>query len=168
MSLRLVSAWAENTPVIHTAPDDLESFLWVLVWSLVHIFKDLGRITEESTINHLARVFGNYHDADVIVSKGITVELWPDKVFKGLIQEWLKTSADSRWFLQDFEHTLAHAKLRGNSDVHSQERECDRLEKHCEEVYTKFIQAGYSHLKHIRGYRDWKAVMDEDGEKLYR
>ncbi|KAH9026484.1 hypothetical protein EDB85DRAFT_1844617, partial [Lactarius pseudohatsudake] len=37
ISLRLVNAWAANHPALHTAADDLESFMWVLVWSLVHI-----------------------------------------------------------------------------------------------------------------------------------
>ncbi|KAH9036686.1 hypothetical protein EDB84DRAFT_1268997 [Lactarius hengduanensis] len=40
ISLRLVNAWSRNVPALHTAADDLESFMWVLVWSLVHIFKN--------------------------------------------------------------------------------------------------------------------------------
>ncbi|KAH8981173.1 hypothetical protein EDB92DRAFT_1756331, partial [Lactarius akahatsu] len=45
VSLRLVNTWAANRPALHTAADDLESFMWVLVWSLVHIFKKFATIT---------------------------------------------------------------------------------------------------------------------------
>ncbi|KAH9040469.1 hypothetical protein EDB85DRAFT_1850184, partial [Lactarius pseudohatsudake] len=37
MSTRLLNQWRLNRPVLRTAIDDLESFLWVLVWSLVCI-----------------------------------------------------------------------------------------------------------------------------------
>ena len=164
--MRLVCAWDGNRPVLHTALDDLESFLWVLVCSLVYIFKDTATITKEPvTINHLAQMFSSHHYGDVI-SKGLAVETWPDKVFRGLIREWLMTSVDSRRFLLQLEDTLSNAESR--NDIESLKRECDRLEKCCGEVYIKYIQAGYSHLKYIRGYEDWKAVVDADGEKLYR
>ena len=46
MSLRLLAAWARDLPIVHTAVDDLESFLWVLVWALVHIFKKIGKTSD--------------------------------------------------------------------------------------------------------------------------
>ncbi|KAH9083530.1 hypothetical protein EDB83DRAFT_2212655 [Lactarius deliciosus] len=44
MSIRLLTGWYLGRPALHTAVDDLESFLWVLVWSLVHTFKALAKI----------------------------------------------------------------------------------------------------------------------------
>jgi len=35
MAKRLVMAYTKETPVLPTAVDDLESFVWVLVWTLV-------------------------------------------------------------------------------------------------------------------------------------
>ncbi|KAH9024062.1 hypothetical protein EDB85DRAFT_1870310, partial [Lactarius pseudohatsudake] len=36
ISCRLVNAWCGNKPALHTAADDLESFMWVLVRSLIY------------------------------------------------------------------------------------------------------------------------------------
>ncbi|KAH9066159.1 hypothetical protein EDB87DRAFT_1542454, partial [Lactarius vividus] len=47
IALRLIDAWSGYAPALHTAADDLESFMWVLVWSLVHIFKKVANITIE-------------------------------------------------------------------------------------------------------------------------
>ncbi|KAI9447959.1 hypothetical protein H4582DRAFT_44012 [Lactarius indigo] len=163
MSLRLVQAWSRNQPALHTAVDDLESFLWVLVWSLVHIFKKSATITNESAvINDLAGAFSSYRHRDVL-SKYLTIRNeWPDEVFGGLIREWLMICDDSRVFLRNLERTLSESI--NNTD--SQRKAWDELEKHCGEVYIEFIRAGYRHFKHIRTYRDWKQVVDESGSLL--
>ncbi|KAH9049709.1 hypothetical protein EDB84DRAFT_1452713 [Lactarius hengduanensis] len=163
MSMRLVQAWSRNQPALHTAVDDLESFLWVLVWSLVHIFKKSATITNKSAvINDLAGAFSSYRHRDVL-SKYLTIRNeWPDEVFGGLIREWLMTCDDSRMILTKLERTLS----KSINDADSQKRAWGELEKHCGEVYIKFIGAGYRHLKNIRTYRDWKQVVDEGGELL--
>ncbi|KAH8990117.1 hypothetical protein EDB86DRAFT_2807421, partial [Lactarius hatsudake] len=47
MSARLLDEWRLNNLVLHTAIDDLESFLWVLVWSLVCIFKTFAKHNQQ-------------------------------------------------------------------------------------------------------------------------
>ncbi|KAH9170046.1 hypothetical protein EDB89DRAFT_2072346 [Lactarius sanguifluus] len=161
---RLVNAWSGNKPALHTAADDLESFMWVLVWSLVHIFKKFARITIKSaTINRLAHAFSSY-DPSVIIGKGIILELWPDQVFGDLIREWLGISSDSRRFLAQVERSLSASESR--NDVDLQKRTWDGLEEYCGGVYIKFIRAGYAHLENIRGYGDWEAVIDKNGGLL--
>ncbi|KAH9010942.1 hypothetical protein EDB83DRAFT_379514 [Lactarius deliciosus] len=130
ISMRLVNAWAANEAALHTAADDLESFIF---------------------------------DTRTVLSKGPTLIYWRDKVFRDLIREWRMISNDSREFLVQVEETLSAAEL---NDMDSQKREWDRIEKHCGEVYIKFIRAGYAHLENIRGYGDWKAVIDKNGEQL--
>ncbi|KAH9029964.1 hypothetical protein EDB85DRAFT_1866873, partial [Lactarius pseudohatsudake] len=164
IALRLVNAWSRNIPALHTAADDLESFMWVLVWSLVHIFKKFAKIAiKSSTINHLARAFSSY-DPPVVLSKGINVEFWKEKVFGDLIREWLGISSDSRRFLTQVEETLVASESR--NDVDLQKKAWGGLEEYCGGVYIKFIRAGYVHLENIRGYRDWEAVIDKNGELL--
>jgi hypothetical protein len=41
MSFRLLDAWQLRETIIHTAIDDLESFLWLLIWGIVHASKDI-------------------------------------------------------------------------------------------------------------------------------
>ncbi|KAH9009970.1 hypothetical protein EDB85DRAFT_2298298 [Lactarius pseudohatsudake] len=164
ISLRLVNAWAANKPALHAAADDLESFMWVLVWSLVHIFKKFATITIDSaTINRLAQAFSSF-DTRTVLSKSSTLRYWPDKVFGDLIEEWRRISNDSHEFLRQVEKALLAAESR--NDMDSQKTEWDRLEKHCGEVYIKFIRAGYAHLENIRGYGDWEAVIAKNGELL--
>ncbi|KAH9018200.1 hypothetical protein EDB83DRAFT_180246 [Lactarius deliciosus] len=164
ISLRLVNFWAANKPALHTAADDLESFMWVLVWSLVHIFKKFATITVDSaTINRLAHAFSSFNTGTVL-TKGAILRLWPDEVFGDLIREWRMISNDSYEFLMQVEKALSAAESR--NDMDSQKREWDRLEKHCGETYIKFIRAGYGHLENIRGYGDWEAVIAENGELL--
>ncbi|KAH9026023.1 hypothetical protein EDB84DRAFT_1273239 [Lactarius hengduanensis] len=159
ISLRLVNFWSANRPALHTAADDLESFMWVLVWSLVHIFKKIATITVDSAmINRLADEFSGF-DSTTVLSKGLTLRLWRDKVFGDLIREWRMISDDSHEFLMQVEETVSAAE-----STDDMEREWDGLEKYCGEVYIKFIRAGYAHLENIRGYGDWEAVIATNGE----
>jgi hypothetical protein len=151
MPRRLVNAWRWNKLVLHTAADDLESFLLVLVWSLVHIFKHT--LTKESPeISYLADIFSSYRYSDIVAKESIIMDTWPDEVFKGLILEWLTIAQVSRVYLHKLEGTL--------SALESMDAQWDSLEKYCGEVYLKYIKAGYRHLETIRSYRDWEAVVD--------
>ncbi len=46
-------------------------------------------------------------------------------------------------------------------DSDSQRMVLDELEAHFEEIYVKFIQAGFRHLKEIRYYPDWNVDNQE-------
>ncbi|KAH9163310.1 hypothetical protein EDB89DRAFT_2021130 [Lactarius sanguifluus] len=152
---------------LHTAADDLESFMWVLVWSLVHIFKRIATITIESaTINRLASAFSSY-DTTVALSKGFALRLWRGEVFGDLIEEWRMIIDDSHKFLMQVEETLSVSESNDMDSQKSHSRVWDGLEKYCGEVYIEFIRAGYAHLENIRGYRDWKAVIDKNGENCW-
>jgi hypothetical protein len=39
--MRLLISCQLRETIIHTALDDLESFLWVLIWGIVHASKDI-------------------------------------------------------------------------------------------------------------------------------
>ena len=41
VSMRILSAWSMKEKIIYTALDDLESFLWLLIWCIVHATKDI-------------------------------------------------------------------------------------------------------------------------------
>jgi hypothetical protein len=53
ISLRLLVAWQQvvnrgRRPAIHTAVDDLASFLWLLIWVIAHVLKDKETATENN------------------------------------------------------------------------------------------------------------------------
>ena len=62
VSVRLLWAWSLKQPIVlnlivHMAVDDLESFIWVLSWSLVHILKKNG--SEDVSTIKMEKAFGN-------------------------------------------------------------------------------------------------------------
>ena len=45
MSSQMTVTWVQGTPYLHTAFDDLESFLWVLLWTVLYISECRQEIT---------------------------------------------------------------------------------------------------------------------------
>ncbi len=88
MSLRLLAAWQLGKTTIHTALDDLESFLWLLIWGIVHTTKDIeGAKTANRGIEGMLDAWSD----DVISNLNkyyVTEKMWEDAVFGGLIEEW--------------------------------------------------------------------------------
>ncbi|KAH8997298.1 hypothetical protein EDB92DRAFT_1409468 [Lactarius akahatsu] len=163
VSIRLLRAWSKERPTLHTAADDLESFLWVLVWSLVQIFKE--RVTDElSVIHHTWNAFSGRSFPELLLKEPLTMAEWPDRVFCGLIQEWLGISQESRTIVTRLQEIL----LEQGSDMDTQEDIWDELDEHCRSIYKPFIQAGYKHLEEIKKFPDWNAVVDFNGDQLHR
>ena len=55
MSSNIILSWLSGLPFEHTPIDDLESFLWVLLWLTLAISEKEGILSkaEQSVINHL-------------------------------------------------------------------------------------------------------------------
>ncbi|SRR6266404_1642942 len=166
MSGNLLLSWFLKWPALHTAVDDLESFLWVLVWTLIHIFKQVARITNERSyilfLDH--NIFSSHH----IISLGAMREIgirrnWPDQVFGGLIQDWLRISQQSQGHIDQLRPALLNLR---DDDMESQKRVLDDIDTYCRGCYKSFIEVGYNHLSQIRKFSTWKEVVDFNGELL--
>jgi len=152
MSTRL-SAWDGDKVSMHTAVDDLELFLWVLVY----ILKEFG-MTSNLTVDQLAERLSS-HSIPLILGRESTMQhrwLDVDAVFGGLILEWLAISQEASFVVGKHVKTV----LGSGDNVDLQQGAFDRLEKYCRMVYTELIRTGYKHLESIRGYSDWKAVVE--------
>ena len=154
MSTRQLDAWDAGQPIVHTAIDDLESFLWVLVWVLVHILKEVGT-TSNSTIDQLAKRLSSYYIPDIMMRESTIKQRWKDVIFGGLVREWLAISQEASSVLEEHIGTDF-----GSGDGEDLQQRFDWLEEHCRVVYTKFIQTGHKHLENIRRYADWNAVVE--------
>jgi hypothetical protein len=153
MATRLLFSWRAYRPIVHTAVDDLESFLWVLVWVLVHILKEFGT-PKGSTVDQLLEMFSS-HDISHIMSRAeIVHQGWEDVVFGPLILEWLAISKQAN---------LAIRQLLGTGSGNDiQQGAFNQLEEYCTMVYMQYIQAGQKYLQSIRRYPDWKAVVEKN------
>lgn len=170
MSLRFLRALQMDRRVLHTPVDDLESFLWVLVWSLVHILISMKKDNNEGLqedneedlqLRMILTVLSSRYIPDVTDRETLVADGWPDMVFGGLILEWLEIAKDSRRLVM----RPQTAFLR-SSDNDARERNLDHIEDCGSETYKKFFQAGYKHLQNIREFSDWEAVVNFTGEPL--
>jgi hypothetical protein len=158
MSTRLLFALEDGQPTVHTAVDDLESFLWVLVWVLVHILKEFGT-TSDLTVSRLAERLSSY-DISVILARESTVRHnWKEVVFGGLVREWLAISQEASSVVEEHVGT----DFGSGDDEDLRQRAFDRLEEYCRTVYMEFIRAGYKHLENIRRYAVVEANPGLDG-----
>ena len=170
MSLRFLRALQRDRRVLHTPVDDLESFLWVLVWSLVHILISMKKDNNEGLqedneedlqLRMILTVLSSRYIPDVTDRETLVADGWPDMVFGGLILEWLEIAKDSRRLVM----RPQTAFLR-SSDNDARERNLDHIEDCGSETYKKFFQAGYKHLQNIREFSDWEAVVNFTGQPL--
>jgi hypothetical protein len=165
MSWRLLQAMHLGYHALHTATDDLESFLWVMVWSLVHILRRaVGTTTTQqiTIINGLAEQLSSRNILNILNREGVIMVLWKEKTFKGLLQDWLEICMKSRRVVVELEDTLR----RSSGDANARDKCLNEIHEHCIEVYKGFLKTGYEHLRTIKDHKDWKSVVDSNGDLL--
>lgn len=145
-------------PVLHTPVDDLESFLWVLVWSVVHILKGAAKIKTDrhSKVLRIVHYLSSQCIPDILVREIALQHDWPDMVFKDLLLEWLQITKKSQTEVNQLAKTL----LKSSTTDAERNSKFDAIDKYCRGVYKEYIQAGYKHLQAIRELSDWEAVVD--------
>ena len=140
MSLRLLEALLARKTIIHTALDDLESFLWVLIWGIVHASKDIeGAKTANPGIKRILSAWSG--DLTCNISKQSAAENgWYDVVFGGLIRNWLgifrKANDDEANDLMDYLPRIPLDNQKGSE----WSRVCDLLESRFMKVYKRCSQ----------------------------
>ena len=89
--MRLLFALQRGKATIQTALDDIESFLWLLIWGIVYASKDIkGAKDNNPGISSMLIAWSG--DVTYNLTKLIaTEETWKDAVFGDLIQGWLDT-----------------------------------------------------------------------------
>jgi hypothetical protein len=166
MSLRLLSAHKAQArggplawPVIQTAVDDLESFLWTLVWVIVHVLKDEWKATARNRgILALFDVFSG--KLEIQLSKDTELRWWKDAVFGGLIQEWSDIFRKASTEVESY----AVASAKPGSE---REESCDKLESYCNTIYKVVLEAGFKHLERVRRFSTWDEVVDANASMVY-
>ena len=158
MSVRLLGAWINQWPIIQTAVDDLESFLWLLIWVIVHILKDNTKATTHNI--GIKVMLRTYSESASILSqrvKEMDVEsYWADIVFQGIIQKWISIFRLARIDIQKLSQDLIETPL----DSPQRGFVCSRLELYCMRIYNDVLNSGFEHLKDIRKYSTWDEVVD--------
>jgi len=164
MSMRLLAAWQVRETIIHTAVDDLESFLWLLIWGIVYASKDIeGAMTANRGIQLMLDAWSG--DVTSNRTKLSTAENnRKDVVFGDLIREWLGTF---RRASREDERLTEDMSFMG---VGSQEWDdaCSELESYCKNIYKKVLESGFRYLEGVREYSDWDKVVAANTRRFIR
>jgi hypothetical protein len=157
MSMRLLAACQLRETIIHTALDDLESFLWVLIWGIVHASKDIQGANNNRGIRLMLKAWsGNVQANATRLSHAETN--WQDAVFGALVKEWLgifKMAREGAEPLMRFMPTIPLDNQRGSQ----WSKACDWLESHCRKTYEDILKSGFNHFKDVEKYTSWEDVV---------
>jgi len=158
MSTRLLNAHRLGEPTIHTPLDDLESFLWLLIWGIVHASKDIeGAMAANRGIKLMLDAWKSEGGVDSNRTKLSTAENeWSDVVFGGLIDEWLTTLRTAR---KDKRQLIEHLPTIAQDQGTEWNQACDHLESYCIGIYESLLESGFGHLVHVGTYSDWSGVV---------
>jgi hypothetical protein len=154
MSVRLLGASAAGKAIIHTALDDLESFLWLLIWGIIYASKDIegARDANEGIKLMLDTWSGN---ANSNIAKHVHALSWKDAVFGDLIREWLGIFVLARRENDLYTEGMSKEEL-GSPEWTSI---CDDFKSYCKGIYGEVLESGFKHLNALREYSDWKEVV---------
>jgi hypothetical protein len=152
VSIRLLTAWLEKDPIMHTAVDDLESFLWLLTWALVRILKKYG--SNRQGILTLEHVLSSKDIATNVSKEYHMGRSWLNVAFGNLTQDWLKILTLARHEVEQFMSEFSTI-LAGSERLVA----FDNLELLCKKVYEQVLESGFRHREEISRYSQWEDVV---------
>jgi hypothetical protein len=143
---------------MQTAVDDLESFLWLLVWALFQIFQHPGNAANSIPGVPLLETAFSGTSMEAALGKHLVTShgMGRDAVFGGLIREWLSIFDSAR------DAVVMHVEAVSSMPVGSSDSEeaCNGLASFCEGVYEAVLESGYRHFEKIRMYSNWIDVVE--------
>src|ERR1700731_3785256 len=143
--MRLVEIWAYDLPYQHTTIDDLESFLWLLLWCIFCIIEEKGKL-DRAEARHLKQLRSTDIESHINGRPGIlatiqqtvkrrTASAMVEK-FQPLLFEWHKISTES----SDIMFALQENPTPPDDD---------HLYKLTYEYFGDFLAKGNAHLKNL-------------------
>ena len=156
VSMRILDAWEAREKIIHTALDDLESFLWLLIWCIVHASKD---IEGAKAANKGIQAMLNAWSGGIATNgkKLGVAKSWEDAVFGVLIKEWLSIF-DRANASDEIKRVMKHLPPIPLADP-LWNKACDWLKSYCIKIYEDVLKSGFNNLERVGNYPDWEAVV---------
>ena len=164
MSMRLLGASETNTKVIHTALDDLESFLWLLIWGIYNACKGIDGSNLANPGMESMRIAWS-GDLSLSMNKHYNAEYrWRDAVFGDLINKWLGIFGRARRENDRLTENMSGKDLKSKKwgDV------CNKLESYCQDVYEEVLESGFYHLDGVSQHADWHKVVNANARKFLK
>ena len=155
--MRILGDWEMKATIIHTALDDLESFLWVLIWGIVQVLKDNEGAKDA---NKGIQLMLNAWSGGIATNgkKHPAARKWNDAVFGGIIKEWLGIFERANAEAEKIVNLLPSIPLENHQGSPWNDA-CNWLKSHCTKTYEDILESGFNHLERVRDYPDWEAVV---------
>lgn len=138
ISPRLLFAWSGDTPIIHTAIDDLNAFVWVIIWALLLV----GIRQGQSSATELYKIFNSQKTSYGLFSLkyGMEAALGREGFPPPCFHPILKLLLDLFGILSRAERKLDDLLLANNNEING------AAKKHIGDTYIKFLTRGLKPL----------------------
>ena len=146
MSSQMTVTWVQGTPYLHTAFDDLESFLWVLLWTVLYIAKRRQKMTTDEKRWFDTLQSGNYKELNL-----------KDSITRRLVDgEWTSLSSPVSLFTDlciSWWHVQREYRVRGYTGENPPAEQCF-------EAFKEYMSAGLKVLESLQG-KTWKGGVSD-------
>jgi hypothetical protein len=164
LSIRILDSWqARQVPIIHTALRSMtsrsESFLWLLIWGIVHAPKDIegARANNNPGIQLVLDACQCQWPGDLQTrDHRATVGRMPSLAISS--EKRLGIFGRARDGIRQFMKHLPTITL-DNWQGSVWRRACDRLESYCMKAYQDVLKSGFDRLEDVGKCSDWKKVV---------
>jgi hypothetical protein len=143
--VRLLKVWVRGTPYHHTPLDDLESFLWLLVWCILCIIEEKGTLDEDEA-EYLQCL--QSPDARSFPESKTSILSGMHKSVRDLVASEMVTRFYpllSKWYEISFNATGVVSILEKNWGSQSD----DDFRNTTYEYFEKFLDIGLSHVANL-------------------
>lgn len=168
MSQALIYAWVAKKPFYHTAVDDLESFVWVLLWSVIDILqlrkalenKDERCYLQTMRSDKIKELLSRGTFLDMIEASALAGSASEGfKPFIELLVAWLKLAKAAFKAMVPCAPSLAEKAINVAEAIQEGSRTTDTIEFY-KGFYKDYVTIGFEHVKKLP--ETWDYIPTED------
>ncbi|KAJ7251233.1 hypothetical protein C8J57DRAFT_1078002 [Mycena rebaudengoi] len=156
ISIAILGAWYEGG-TIHTALDDFESFLWILVWRALHFGKTHNNLSyKDNTLLESLKVTDPESLARNKKAFQLTVQVERAISFPGsflqpflpILVQWFDIAVAAKGEMFELQN---RRRIRDDADKQGLELDDKEIEQLCLETGRKYVAAGLSAFANLQG-----------------
>ncbi|KAJ7250580.1 hypothetical protein C8J57DRAFT_1188295 [Mycena rebaudengoi] len=156
ISIAILEAWYEGG-TIHTALDDFESFLWILVWRALHFAKTHNKLSYKDN-THLESLKVTDPESLARNKKAFQLSVQVERTisfpgsflqpFLPILVQWFDIAVTAKGEMLELQN---RRRIRDDADKQGLELDDKEIEQLCLETGRKYVAAGLSALANLQG-----------------
>ncbi|KAJ6470600.1 hypothetical protein C8R47DRAFT_1325203 [Mycena vitilis] len=157
MSFSLLQKWSQPEAHLHTGLDDLESFIWIFVWEVLHQGHK-RRLLSPMDKQHLQGLMSTDPAVLALAKRGVLTAFEKDadmfddsylSPYIKLLNEWSVRSDSARPVMR---RLMSGYRKRADGDEGGIADDLKEIEKLCFETGHKYLETGFKHLNELPGF----------------